>query len=390
MRTMPRPCGASRATTGGALTFIRLLVTGDHDDRVRRQRSHGASTCDGGRERRAMMPDRPMQWRALDVARAVARRQRRAGLGAAQKPAVAARQWRRRDRVHPCTAVSARTFVHRSHGPRGNLPPSGRQAPGPRRLCRPRRAERVRVPVGLVRSSAALHAAAQLGLVAGRELPWLTSGAGAWRAPRSRQDGQGEDPQQSRNGRPLSEAARVPWRVELRALPSTNLIRQIRSGALVNLCAHDAARVGPVERPRGEHRRRGARALILDGARCRQRSLLESGESVPWTAALRDGEEQGISTVHQAQTGARTNVRIGRIGADRKDRATLGTGASKAARPIACCRGRRLRVRRHREDDDLPRRPLRLRESQRTLRGPVQRRGGAAGPQHGAGRAAAA
>jgi hypothetical protein len=105
------------------------------------QLRHGlSSTCDGGRERRAMMPDRPMQWRALDVARAVARRQRRAGLGAAQKPAVAARQWRRRDRVHPGTAVSTRTFVHGSHGSCGTSPPSGRQAAAlPRR---PRRRHR--------------------------------------------------------------------------------------------------------------------------------------------------------------------------------------------------------------------------------------------------------
>jgi hypothetical protein len=56
------------------------------------QLRHGlSSTCGGGRERRTMMPDRPMQWFALDIARTVARRQRRAGLGAAQKPAVAAR-----------------------------------------------------------------------------------------------------------------------------------------------------------------------------------------------------------------------------------------------------------------------------------------------------------
>jgi hypothetical protein len=70
-----------------------------------------SSTCDGGREGRAVMTNRAMQWDVFDVTRDVARRQRRAGLGAARQPAVAARQRRGRDRVHPCTAVSARQYV---------------------------------------------------------------------------------------------------------------------------------------------------------------------------------------------------------------------------------------------------------------------------------------
>jgi hypothetical protein len=54
-------------------------------------RHHLASSCDGGREVRAVMTNRAMQWDVFDVARKVARRQRGAGLGAARQPAVAAR-----------------------------------------------------------------------------------------------------------------------------------------------------------------------------------------------------------------------------------------------------------------------------------------------------------
>jgi hypothetical protein len=61
-------------------------------------RQHLASTCDGGREGRTVMTNRAMQWDVFDVTRAVDRRQRRAGLGAARQPAVAARQRRGRDR----------------------------------------------------------------------------------------------------------------------------------------------------------------------------------------------------------------------------------------------------------------------------------------------------
>ena len=54
-------------------------------------RHHLASTGDDSREGRAVMTNRAMQWDVFDVTREVARRQRRAGLGAARQPAVAAR-----------------------------------------------------------------------------------------------------------------------------------------------------------------------------------------------------------------------------------------------------------------------------------------------------------
>ena len=54
-------------------------------------RHHLASTGDDSREGRAVRTNRAMQWDVFDVTREVARRQRRAGLGAARQPAVAAR-----------------------------------------------------------------------------------------------------------------------------------------------------------------------------------------------------------------------------------------------------------------------------------------------------------
>ena len=79
-------------------------------------RHHLASTCDGGGEGRAVMTNRAMQRDVFDVTRDVARRQRRTGLGAARQPAVAVRQRGGRERVHPCTAVSAGGSVRKGCG----------------------------------------------------------------------------------------------------------------------------------------------------------------------------------------------------------------------------------------------------------------------------------
>ena len=93
------------ARTGGAGATTKLLVATDPCETagedaaadvavefaLHQRRHHLASMCDGGREGRAVMTNRAMQGDAFDVTRAVARRQRRAGLGAARQPAVAAR-----------------------------------------------------------------------------------------------------------------------------------------------------------------------------------------------------------------------------------------------------------------------------------------------------------
>jgi len=93
-------------------------------------RHHLASTCDGGGEGRAVMTNRAMQRDVFDVTRDVARRQRRTGLGAARQPAVAVRQRGGRDRVHPCTAVSAGGSVRKGCGdlPHSCCPLSSRPA----------------------------------------------------------------------------------------------------------------------------------------------------------------------------------------------------------------------------------------------------------------------
>ena len=80
-------------------------------------RHHLASTCDDSREGRAVMTNRAMQWDVyvFDVTRAVAGRQRRAGISTARQPAVAARQRQGRGRVHPCTAVSAGGSVRKRY-----------------------------------------------------------------------------------------------------------------------------------------------------------------------------------------------------------------------------------------------------------------------------------
>ena len=109
---MPAGAAADPCETSGEHPAADVAV----ELALHQPRHHLASSCDGGGEGRAVMTNRAMQGDALDVARAVARRQRRAGLGAARQPAVAARQRRGRDRVHPCTAVSAGGFVRRRCG----------------------------------------------------------------------------------------------------------------------------------------------------------------------------------------------------------------------------------------------------------------------------------
>ncbi len=116
---MPAGATADPCETAGEHTTADVSV----ELALHQLRHHLAWTCDDSREGRAVMTNRAMQWDVFDVTRAVARRQRRAGLGAAREPAVAARQRRGRDRVHACTAVSAGGSVHMRCGdaPRADL-----------------------------------------------------------------------------------------------------------------------------------------------------------------------------------------------------------------------------------------------------------------------------
>ncbi len=77
------PAGAAadpRETSGEDVTADVAVELALH------QRRHTlASTCDGGGEGRTVLTNRAM-WDVFDVTRAVARRQRRAGFGAARQP----------------------------------------------------------------------------------------------------------------------------------------------------------------------------------------------------------------------------------------------------------------------------------------------------------------
>ena len=84
---MPAGAAADPCETAGEDAAADVAV----EFALHQLRHHLASTCDGGREGRAVMTNRAMQGDVFDVTREVARRQRRAGLGAARQPAVAAR-----------------------------------------------------------------------------------------------------------------------------------------------------------------------------------------------------------------------------------------------------------------------------------------------------------